>query len=104
HPLDTAILLHDRDAEHWLDRPDQDARSHPRPLARDIEHERDAIGEIDISVSALEEKRAIARGHAAIGVTRGVADDIGLGLHDAAARRAFGPCPHDELAQKKTGE
>ena len=51
----------------------------PSRLARDVEHERDAIGEIDIGVPALEEKRAVARGDAAIGVTRGIADPVGLG-------------------------
>ena len=88
----------------WLDRPDQDARAHAGRLARDVQHERDAIGEIDIGVPALEEKRPIARGDAAIGVTRGVADAIGLGLDDAAARHAFGQYPHEHFADEKTSE
>ncbi len=49
-----------------------------------------AMGEIYICVPALEEKSPIARGNAAIGVTRGVADAVCLGLDDAAARHAFG--------------
>src|SRR5208282_2879844 len=88
----------------WLDRPDQDARAHARRLARDVQHERAAVGEIDICVPALEEKRPIARGHAAIGVTRGVADAIRLGLDNAAARYAFGQHPHEDFADEKTSE
>jgi hypothetical protein len=63
-----------------------------------------ATGEIDVCVSALEEKRAITVGYAAIGVTRGVADVICLGLDDAAARRAFGQYPHEQFADEKTRE
>src|SRR5208282_5017244 len=100
--LGGAIPLHDRDAKGWLDRPDQDARAHAGRLARDVQHERDAIGEIDICVPALEEKRAIARGDAAVGVTGGVADAVCLGLDDAAARRAFGQNPHQHFADEKT--
>ena len=48
--------------------------------------------------------RAIARGHAAIGVTRGVADAVCLGLDDGAARHAFGQSPHEHLADEKTSE
>jgi len=49
-------------------------------------------------------KAPIARGHAAIGVTRGVADVICLGLDDAAAGRAFGQYSHEPFADEKTGE
>ena len=36
HPLDAPISLHDRNADGWLDRPDQDARADPRRLAGDV--------------------------------------------------------------------
>jgi len=104
HTLDAAIPLHDRDADGWLDRPDQHARAHPGCLARDVQHERDAIGEINICVPAFEEKRPIAWGDAAVGVTRGVPDAVCLGLDDAAARHAFGQCPHEHFADEKASE
>src|SRR5271170_6910035 len=79
HSFGAAISLHDRDAKGWLDRPDQNARTHAGRLARDVQHERDAKSEIDICVPALEEECTIALGDAAIGMTRGVADSICLG-------------------------
>ena len=103
-PLGAAVLLHDADAVRWLDCSDQDACANARPLARDVQHERAAIGKVDICVPALEEERLIARGDATIGVTRGVADGICLGLDDAAARHTFGQLPHEHLADEKTSE
>ena len=88
----------------WLDRPDQDTRTHAKRLARDVQHKRGAIGEIDIRVAALKEKRPIARGHAAIGVTCEVADGICLGLDDAAARHAFAQYPDEQFANEKTSK
>ena len=55
-------------------------------------------------MSALEKERAIARRHAPIGVPGGVADDIGLGLDNAAAGDAFRQFPHQQLADEKAGE
>ena len=103
-PLDAAISLHDRDAIGGLDRPDQDARAHAWRLAGDVEHERDAIGEIDIGMPALEKKHPITRGDATIGMTRGVADDIGFGLDDAPGRHALGQHPHHDFADEKTSK
>jgi hypothetical protein len=40
----------------------------------------------------------------AVGVSRGVADDIRLGLDDAAAGDAFGHLPHQYLADEITSE
>jgi len=53
---------------------------------------------------ALEKERPITRRHPAIGVPRGVADDIRLGLDDAAAGGAFGHLPHQNLADQKASE
>jgi hypothetical protein len=55
-------------------------------------------------VPALKEKRPIAWGDAAIGVTRGVVDAVCLGLDDAAARHAFSKYPHEYFADEKTSE
>ena len=55
-------------------------------------------------MSALEEKRPIARGHAAIGVPREVADDIGLGLDDAARPPPSFERPDEHLADEKARE
>jgi len=49
---------------------------------------------------ALEKERPITRRHPAIGVPRGVADDISLGLDDAAAGDLFGHLPHHYLAMR----
>src|SRR5277367_955560 len=104
HSFGAAISLHDRDAIGWLDSPDQDPRAHAGRLAGHVQHERSAVGQIDIRVSALEEERPIARGYAAIGVTRGIADAICLGLNDAAGRHAFRQHPHEHFADEKTSE
>ena len=55
-------------------------------------------------MSALEKQRAIARRHPYVGVACGVADDIGLGLHNAAAGHAFRQLAHQELADESAGE
>jgi hypothetical protein len=99
-----AVLLHERDAIDGLDGPDQHTRSDAGRFARHVQHERDAVGEINISVPVREEKCPVARGHAAIGVTGGVADRIGLGLDDAAMHDAFSLCPHEYFADEKTRE
>src|SRR6516225_341479 len=46
----------------------------------------------------------IARRHSPVGVPGCVADDIGLGLDDAAAGDAFGQFAHQELADEGSGE
>ena len=53
---------------------------------------------------ALEEKRVIARSDAAIGVTRGVANGISLGLDDAPGRHAFGRFSHEHFTDEKPSE
>jgi len=53
---------------------------------------------------ALEKERPITRRHPAVGVPRGVADDIRLGLDDAAAGDAFRHLPHQYLADEITSE
>ena len=53
---------------------------------------------------ALEKERPITRRHAAVGVPRGVTDNIRLGLDDAAAGDAFGLLPHQYLADEITSE
>ncbi len=87
-----------------LERPDQDAGADSRRLARHIQHPGDAVGQINVGVAALEKERAIARRHPPIGVPGGVADDISLGLDNAAAGHAFRQFPHQELADQKAGE
>ena len=93
-PLNLAISLHDRYAVARLERPDEDPSPNPCYLARDVQHVGAAVGKIDIGVPALEKKRPVTRRHPAIGVPGGVADDIRLGLDDAAAGDAFGYLPH----------
>ena len=99
-----AILPHQPDTARGLDRPDQDAGADAWHFARDVEHERGPGSEIDIGVSALEEKRPVARGHAAPGVPGGVADVIRLGLDDTAAHDASGQHAPEHLADQKTRE
>ncbi len=103
-PHGAAILLHERDAVGGFDRPDQNAGADIRCFARDVEHERDAISEIDVGVPAFEEQRAVARGDAPVGMAGGVADRISLRLDDAACRDTFGQLPHDHFAEEKTRE
>ena len=102
--LDAAPLPHDRNAVQRLQRPDQDTGADARRLARHVQHEGGAVGQVDIGVAALEKQRAVARGHPAIGVPGGVAHDIGLGLDDAPAGDAFRQRPHHQPADEKAGE
>ncbi len=53
---------------------------------------------------ALEKERPITRRHPAVGVPRGVADDIRLGLDNTAAGHALGSLPHQYLADEITSE
>lgn len=53
---------------------------------------------------AFEKERPITRRHPAVGVPRGVTDDIRLGLDDAAAGDAFSHLPHQYLADEITSE
>src|SRR5208283_4361321 len=55
-------------------------------------------------MAPLEKQRTITRGHSAVGMSRGVADDIGLGLNDATGEDAFGQCPHQYLSNEIAGE
>src|SRR6185503_16651567 len=55
----------------------------------------------------LQKQRAVARGHPAIGMPGGIADDIRLGLNNEAAHDAFRQLAHhylpDEIAGKCGG-
>ncbi len=53
---------------------------------------------------ALEKERPITRRHPAVGVARGVADDIRLGLDDTAAGQTLSRFPHQYLADEITSE
>jgi len=53
---------------------------------------------------ALEKERPITRRHPAVGMPRGVTDDIRLGLDNAAAGDASGHLPHEYLADEITSE
>ena len=52
----------------------------------------------------LEKQRTVAPRHPPVAVPGGVADDIRLGLDDAAAGDAFGQLPHQHLADEIAGE
>ena len=52
----------------------------------------------------LEKERPITRRHPAVGVPRGVADDIRLSLDDTAAGQALSSLPHQYLADEITSE
>jgi len=102
--LDAAISPHDRDAFEWFERPDQDAGSDPGHLARDIQHVRGAVGEINIGVPRFEKQRTITPSHPPVGVPGGVADDISLGLNNTTAGDAFRQLPHQHRANEIAGE
>src|SRR5208337_2426777 len=55
-------------------------------------------------MAPLEKQRTITRGHFAVGMCRGVADDIGLGLNDTTGEDAFGRLPNHYLADEIAGE
>ena len=101
-PFGAAISRHDPDAQSWLDCADQDARSYAGRLARDVQHERGPISEIDVSVPVREEECSIARCHAAPGVAGGIADLIRLGFDDTAAHHAFGQNSNNHFTDQKS--
>ena len=53
---------------------------------------------------ALEKERPITRRHPAIGVPRGVADDIRFSFDNTAAGHALSRLPHQYLADEITSE
>ena len=53
---------------------------------------------------ALEKERPITRRHPAVGVPRGVADDIRFSFDYTAAGQALSRLPHQYLADKITSE
>jgi hypothetical protein len=55
-------------------------------------------------MTALKKERPITRRHPAVGVLRGVANDIRLGLDYATAGDAFGHLLHQHLADEITSE
>src|SRR5262249_39952511 len=88
-PVGTAAACHQADAVERLDGAQQGARPDAGLLARDVEGEPAAIDEIDIGVAAVEKERAVAARLTAEGMAARIADDIGLGLDDAAAGSAL---------------
>jgi hypothetical protein len=53
---------------------------------------------------ALEKERPITRRHPAVGVPRGVADNIGFSFDDTSAGHTFSRLPHQYLADEITSE
>src|SRR5258708_35770497 len=62
------------------------------------------MGEINIGVPAVEKQRTITPGHSPVGMPRGIADDIRLGLNNTTADDAFGQLTHQYLPDQIAGE
>ena len=93
---------HQRDAFERLQRPQQHARAHAFALGADVERVPAAVDEIHIGVAAVEKQRAVARRRAAVGVPGRVADDVGLGLDDAAAHAPVRVIVDERLADEES--
>ena len=98
------MALHRPQALQRLERAQQDARSNPWRLTADIDGEPAAIDEINVGVSALQKQRVVAPRAAAERMCRRVADNVGLGLDDAAgdalARMIVDQYLADEVARQ----
>ena len=95
---------HQMRALHRLECAEQHGRTNAVRLGRDVEHPGHAVAEIDVGRAARAEQRAVAGGHAAIGVHRGVAGRIGLRLHDAPGDTALRGFAHQDRAEQEPGE
>src|SRR5262245_11663334 len=87
-----------------LDGAQQDAGADAGMFARHVEAEPAAIDEIDIGVAAVEKERTVAAGLAAEGMAAGIADDIGLGLDDAATGAAVPAVMDQDAADEEAGQ
>ncbi len=63
-----------------------------------------SVAEIDVGVAALEKKRFVARGEAAEGVGRGVANEIGFRFDDSSTEAALRHFVHERFANEKFRE
>src|SRR5439155_15994181 len=84
HALCSAMPLHRPQAFQRLERTQQDARSYAWRFATDVDREPAAVDEINIGVSALQKQRVVASRAAAERMRRRIADNVRLGLDDAA--------------------
>jgi len=95
-----APLLHEFDALQRFERAQQHACPHAGLLAGHVQQIRHAIDEIDVSMAASQEQRAIARSLPAKCMSGGVADDVGFGLDDAPAGATLRGLVHQRLADE----
>lgn len=95
---------HDFEPEHGLESPQEDARSHALPAGRHVEKEMDAVGEVDVGVTALKEERGVASRPSTVGVTGPVVGQVGLHFDDSSCRASFGGLVDEEAAEKEPGE
>ncbi len=99
-----AGALHVRNAGYWFEGAQQDAGTDAGSFARNVEHIRGAIAQVDIGMTGFQKKGAVARGHAAERMTGRIGLEIGLGLDDASAEQPLARLTDDDLAQKESGE
>src|ERR1700682_6695583 len=96
------MALHRPQALQWLERAQQDTRSYTWRFATNIDRGPAPINEINRGVPALQKQRVVASRAAAERMRRRVADNVGLGLDDAAgdalARMVVDQYLADEIA------
>jgi hypothetical protein len=78
------MALHRSQSLQRLEGAKQDSRPYPRRFTADVEGEPTAVDEIDVGVPTLQKQRVVSRRTAAKRMRRGIADNVGLRLDDAA--------------------
>jgi hypothetical protein len=95
-----AMTAHQFNPFDRLDRAQKHSSAHAGLLAGNIHHERRAVNEINVRVTVLEKKRAIAGRLAAEGVAGRVARKIGFGFDDAPAQAPGGEIANESFANQ----
>jgi len=95
---------HQADSFQRFDSPQKDARPNACRFACDVQQPAGAIGEIDVSMAALQKKRAIARCLAAKGVSGGVSRRVGFRLYNAPADAALGHIVNQSFTDQELRE
>ena len=97
-----AMVPHPLDAFERLQPAQKNSFADSFALPGNVEHEVVAINKINVSVSAFQEKRPVARRHSTKGVASRIAHKVRFGLNDAPAEPNMRQVVHQRLADQKT--
>jgi hypothetical protein len=97
------VAFHLIDAVERLQRAEQHAAPDAGNFAAHVEHEMIAVRKVDVSMSAPQKHRSIARGRTAKMMGGWVARRVRFGFNDAARHSAGREFANDDLADQEPG-